>query len=138
MSTLCFAYRLLLLLLLNSRPLWLNQPPPDVSCALVDAPFEAIQHVIAGTHGERDDRHSGCFVGTTWKNACIANVEIGNVMGLCPFVRNELLGIVSEPADAGFVQAGSGTIGLTVGAPELSAHGLKQVNHHLLAVFPHQ
>src|ERR1700751_1873328 len=47
---------------------------PDVLCALVDPFFEVIQHVIAGAHGERDNRHRGRFVGTTWKNACITDV----------------------------------------------------------------
>ncbi len=111
---------------------------PDVSCALVNAPFEIVQHVITGTHGERDDRHRGGLVGATRKNACVANVEIGNIVGLRPFVRNELLGIVSKSADAGFVQAGSGTIGLIVGAPQFSPHRLEKIDHHLLRVFPHQ
>src|ERR1700732_5105504 len=36
------------------------------------------------------------------------------------------------------MQAGSGTIRLIVGAPHLSAHGLEEIDHHLLRVFPHQ
>src|ERR1700730_15032475 len=36
------------------------------------------------------------------------------------------------------MQAGSWTIRLIVGAPHLSAHGLEEIDHHLLGVFPHQ
>src|SRR4029077_20115247 len=59
-------------------------------------------------------------------------------MSLRPLVRYRRLRIVSKPADSGFVQAGSWTVGLVVHTPQLSAHGLEKVNHHLLRVFPHQ
>ena len=104
----------------------------------MDTFLEVVQHVIAGTHGESHDRHRGGFVSTTWKNTGIADVEIGNVMGLRPFVRKVLFGIVTESADARLMQTGAWAVGFIVSAPEFSAHGLEQIDHHLLAVLPHE
>src|SRR5438132_7670337 len=36
------------------------------------------------------------------------------------------------------MQTGSGTVGLVAGTPHLSPHRLKEINHHLFRVFPHQ
>jgi len=105
--------------------------PSDLSCAFVNTFLEIAQHVIARAHGEGDDGHRGRLVSTAGENACVTNVKIGNVMGLRPLVRNRGLGIISKPADSSFVQAGSWAVGLIVGAPQLSAHRLKQINHDL-------
>src|SRR6267142_1110879 len=94
--------------------------------------------MITIAHGKCDDWHSGGFVSATRENTCVANIEIRNIVSLCPLVRNRRLGVISKPADTGFVQAGSGTVGLVVHPPHLSAHRLEEINHHLLRVLPHQ
>ena len=97
----------------NGAQMWGSGRLTDapISCALVDALLEVSQHVITRTHGERYDRHGGCFIRATRENTCVADVEIGNVVGLRPLVRDVSLGVVTKPADASFMQAGSGTVG---------------------------
>ena len=91
------------------------------SRALVNVLLEIAKHVITCAHGKRDDGHGRGLVGRIRKNACVANVEIRNIVSLRPLVCNVLLRIISEPAHSSFVQAGSRAIRFGAGAPQLLA-----------------
>ena len=88
----------------------------------MEAFLEIIEHMVASPHGERHKRHRRCFVGATREDARVTDVEIGNVVSLSPFVRNESLGIIPETAHARFMQARTRTIVFLVFCPQLSAH----------------
>src|SRR5882724_5567768 len=107
-------------------------------CAIVNTLAEIPEHVVARPHGKSNDRHRRGLVRRTWKNARVADVEVWNIVSLCPLVRDRGLGIRSKTTNSRFMQAGPGAIRLIVGAPHLSTHRLEEIHHHLLGVFPHQ
>ena len=88
----------------------------------MDPFLEIGEHVVAGAHGESDQRHCGGLVGLVRKDAGVADVEVGYVVSLRPLVRDRGLGVIPKPADSDLMQAGSGTVGLVVGAPHFSTH----------------
>ncbi len=82
--------------------------------AAVDAFAEIVEQVVAGAHGDGDERHGGGFVGLTWKNAGVADAEVGDVVSLSPLVGDGSFWVVAEAAHAGLVQTPSGAIGFCV------------------------
>src|SRR6266480_4613911 len=106
--------------------------------AVVNTLAEIPEHVVACPHGKSNDRHRRGLIRRTWKNARVADVKVWNAVSLCPLVRDRGLRIRSTTTDSRFMQAGSRAIRLIVGAPQLSTHGLEEIHHHLLGVFPHQ
>src|SRR5215470_3985439 len=70
--------------------------PVSTSGAGVDAFLEIVEHAVAGSHGERDDRHGRGLVSAVRKDAGIADIEIRDVVGLRPLVGYEFLGILAE------------------------------------------
>jgi len=58
------------------------------SRALVNALLELLEHVITGTHSKGNDWHGRSLVGAVRENTGVTDIKIGNVVSLCPPVRD--------------------------------------------------
>ena len=54
----------------------------------MDAFLEVGEHVVAGAHGEGHQRHRCGFVRLIGKDAGVADVEVRDIVGLRPLVRD--------------------------------------------------
>src|SRR5215470_10548101 len=87
------------------------------SSAVVNAGSKIVEHVVARPHRERDDGHGSGFVCAVWKNARVTDIEIRDIMRLCPLIGDVGFRIIAEAADSGFMQTGSRSIRFAVGPP---------------------
>src|SRR5579863_8433023 len=107
------------------------------SRGLVFSAPEILDEVFGGSQSKRENADGGGLVGAVQKDAGIAHVEVGDIVGLAKAICNKMLWIVPHAAGAGFVQAESWHLGFVAGVFEHAAGRAQNVGAHLFRMFPH-
>src|SRR5215471_18048203 len=94
--------------------------------------------MLGGSEGKREDRERGGFVGAVREYACIADVQIRNVVRLTKAIREETLRVVPHPQRASFMETGSRHVRLGRRSLIFRAAGSKQLLAGMFAVLPHE